>query len=115
MAVPITDNLVVGFSDSRMRPLADLITRTRYAIAAFVADYASAGVGAAITADGNAGVITTNANATDTRPPVTGLQMQNFKAGCDKILANINNDLVAGVGASLASICDAIQVNGSPR
>lgn len=100
-----------SWADTRVRPLADQITKLRYAIDAFLTDYAAQGISALITADGAANL----EGAQDSRIPITGTQVVNFKAACLQLQVATETTNVTGVGSPPSTICDAIQVNGSPR
>ena len=99
------------WADQRVRTIADKIVTLQYAIDAYLTDYASQGIGALITSDGAGNLEGTQ----DGRIPITGTQVVNQKAAILQIQVAIETTLVSGVGATVASICAAIQVNGSPR
>jgi len=106
-----TNAILNNWADSRSRTIADLLTKVRYAVDAYLVDYAAQGIAAAITADGAAN----NMGQQDTRAPITGTQIVNQKAGILQLQTALETTLVPGVGATVAAINDAIQVNGSPR
>lgn len=81
---------------------------------AFITDYNAQGIGAKITTAGTSERVADGALA-DGRPLVTGTQLVNQRAGIVKLQTSLRTELVSGVGTSIATINDAIQVNGSPR
>lgn len=100
-----------NWADDRARKLADLLTRGRYAMDAHKVDYGAAGIAALATADG----VSNTVGAQDTRIPITNTQLINLKAAIDQLQTAFEVTLVPGVGATVAAILDAMQVNGSPR
>jgi hypothetical protein len=110
----ITDPKLISWSNSRARPLADKMTSLLAALLAYQADYAAQSISATITADGAANNIG-DGYATDGRNAVTGTMLVNFKAAVDQVVTAMNVTLVSGVGATVASVENGIQVNGSSR
>ena len=100
-----------AWADNRARVIADKITQLRYAMDAYLTDYAAAGIAALITSDGAANLMGTQ----DSRTPISGTQIINQKAALLQAQTAMETTLVSGVGATVAAINDAIQVNGSPR
>lgn len=100
-----------AWADQRSRTIADKLTQLRYAIDAYLSDYAAGGIATAITADGAGNLM----GAQDGRAAITGTQIINQKAGLLALQTAIETTTVAGVGTTNAAINDAIQVNGSPR
>lgn len=99
------------WADNRARVIADKITQLRYAVDAYLTDYAAAGIATLIAADGASNLM----GGQDSRIPISGTQILNQKAALLQIQVSMETTLVSGVGATVASINDAIQVNGSPR
>jgi hypothetical protein len=108
------DSLISNWSNQRARPLADSMTRMLTALQAYQADWAAFGLNAAVVAAGNTNKIG-DGYTVDGRQPVTGLQLQNFKAAIDQLVIAWNVTAVTGVGATPQAIQQAIQVNGSAR
>jgi len=113
MPNPITDPLVVTWANTRARTLADKICQLQYAMQAYVADYASAGLAAAVTADGPTGTIQ-DGSATDGRTPVTGTDLQNLIAGVNQTVTAFAT-AITGVGSPITTVAGKWQVNGTPR
>ena len=109
----ITDPLVVNWANNRARTLADKIMALDYAMTAYVADYANAGLPAALTTDGAAGLIV-DGSATDGRTPVVGTDLQNLIAGVNQIITAFGAN-ITGVGSPITTIAGKWQVNGTPR
>ncbi len=99
------------WADSRARVIADKLTQLRYMIDAYLSDYAAQGIAAAITADGIANLM----GSQDGRTAISGTQIVNQKAAILQIQIAMETTPVSGVGATVAAINDAMQVNGSPR
>lgn len=114
MPTPITDVLVVNWANQRARPLADKLVSLYYSLLSYQNDYAAAGIGAAITADLTTGNIV-DGSATDGRTPITGTSLVNLAAAISQVMTAINVTLVTGVGATVVSVSNGIQVNGSPK
>lgn len=100
-----------SFADTRVRTIADKVTACRLAIDSFLTDFAAFGINALIVADGASNLEGTQ----DSRIPISGTQVQNLKAALLQVQVAIETTLVSGVGATVAAVCDAIQVNGSSR
>jgi hypothetical protein len=100
-----------AWADNRARVIADKITSLRYALDAYLTDYAASGIAALITADGASNTMGTQ----DSRIPITGTQITNQRAALIQVQTAISTTLVSGVGATVAAVNDAIQVNGSPK
>ena len=107
----ITNPQIIAFANERVRTIADKVTELRYAIDSYLNDYAAQGMAALIVTAGGANTIP----ETSGRSIITGTQILNQKAAILKLQPNFEADLVSGVGATVAAINDAIQVNGSPR
>ena len=82
-------------------------------MSAYVADYGTAGIAVALTADGATGQIMDGA-ATDGRTPVVGTDLQNLIAGVNQIVTAFGAN-VTGVGSPITTIAGKWQVNGTPR
>lgn len=98
-------------ADNRVRTLADRIEQVILAIDSFLTDYTAQGIAALITADGASNY----EGAQDSRIPITGTQVINFRAGLLQLQVASETTLVSGVGTTVKTIIDAIQVNGSAR
>jgi capsid portal protein len=110
--MPASSNAQLNaWADTRSRTIADKITQIRAIIDAYLTDYAAQGIAAAITADGASNTMGTQ----DSRAAITGTQIINQRAALLQVQTAINTTLVSGVGATVAAINDAIQVNGSAR
>ena|ERR1019366_113562 len=110
----ITDVQLITFSNVRVRTIADQMTSLLTKLLAFQADYAAEGISALVTADGGTNKIG-DGYTVDGRQPITGNQIVNLKAAIDQMVTAMNVTLVSGVGATVASIQNGIQVNGSSR
>ena len=113
MANPITDPLVVAWANNRARVIADQFMQLSYAMQAYAADYANAGIGAALTADGATGGIV-DGSATDGRTPCVGTDLQNLIAGVNQIVTAFGT-AISGVGSPITTVAGKWQVNGTPR
>lgn len=110
--MPASSNAQLNaWADNRARVIADKITALRYALDAYLTDYAASGIAALITADGASNTM----GAQDSRIPITGTQITNQRAALLQVQTAISTTLVSGVGATVAAVNDAIQVNGSPK
>ncbi len=109
-----TDPQLAKFANERARTIADAITSLVLKMQSFQADYAAQGIAALITAAGNTNTIG-DGSATDGRQRITGIQVQNLKAAIDQLVTSATVTAVTGVGATPASVSQAIQVNGSTR
>ena len=110
----LTDPQVVRWSNERVRTIADRLIALEAAIVAYQADYAAQGISAKITAAGPANLVADSSDI-DGRAQVSGTQIQNLKAAIDQVGTALNTTLVTGVGATVKTICSALQVNGSLR
>ncbi len=112
--MPASANAVLNkWADERVRTIADRITALSYVLDAYLAEYTSQGIAAAISSDGAAN--TFGANQGDGRALVTGTQIINQRAAILQLQTAMSTTLVSGVGATVKAINDPIQVNGSPR
>lgn len=109
----ITDPQVVKWSNERTRTMADLITRLSYAVSAWQADYAAQIISAQITAAGPSEYVADGADV-DGRSRIKGVDIQNFHAGVGALRTALDA-VVVGVGVSVVTMANGIQVNGSPR
>lgn len=109
----ITSPQIISFDNTRVRVLADQMTALYAKLVAFQNDYAAFGMAALIAAAGAANNVG-DGYAVDGRIPVTGTQILNFKAAIDQLVTSYGTN-VAGVGAPITTIQNAIQVNGSVR
>ena len=110
--MPASTNLQLNaWADARTRTIADKLIQFKSVVDAYLTDYAAQGIAAAITADGASNTM----GVQDSRAAVTGTQIINQRAALLQVQTAINTTLVSGVGATVAAINDAIQVNGSPR
>lgn len=100
-----------SWADNRTRTLCDKLEQTMLVIDSYLTDYAAQGIAALITSDG----ATNNMGTQDGRIPITGTQIVNLKAALLQIQVAAETTLVSGVGATVKSIVDAMQVNGSTR
>lgn len=100
-----------AWADNRARTIADKIVQLKYAVDAYLADYASGGITTLINADG----ASNNEGGQDGRIPITGTQIVNQQASITALQTALSTTLVSGVGATAFAINNAIQVNGSPR
>lgn len=113
--MPVSTNPALNaFADERVRPLADLVTELRLKIDSYLTDHDAYGITTMISNDTPSGAADLMGTQ-DSRIPITGTQILNFRAAMVKLQANIETDLVSGVGATAACVCNAIQVNGSNR
>lgn len=106
-----TNPQINAWADTRARTIADKVVQLRYAIDAYLIDYAAGGIATLIGNDGGGNLV----GVQDSRVPITGTQVINQKAAILALQTALEVPLVAGVGATAAAINDAIQVNGSPR
>jgi hypothetical protein len=113
LVADITNLVVVNFSDRRVRSVADKLAALHYVIEAWLADYASQGISAALTAGGATNLVAQSAG--DARVPITGNQIINLRAALLQMQTALDVTAVSGVGASVFSIVNAIQVSGSPQ
>jgi hypothetical protein len=109
----IVDPLVVNWANTRARVLADKIMALSYALTAYQADYASAGMATAVITDGATNLIQ-DGSAVDGRTPVVGTDLQNLIAGVNQIVTQFATNIV-GVGSPITTIAGKWQVNGTPR
>jgi hypothetical protein len=100
-----------AWADNRARVIADKLTQLRYAVDAYLTDYAADGIAALISSDGASNLMGTQ----DSRIPISGTQILNLKAALLQVQVAMETTAVSGVGTTVAAVCDAIQVNGSPR
>lgn len=100
-----------AWADERVRTIADKLIQLKYVIDAYVSEYTTKGIAAAITADGVANLF----GQQDSRTPITGTQIINQRAGLVQLQTAINTTLISGVGATNAAVNEPIQVNGTPR
>ena len=110
----ITDVQVVRFANERTRVLADKLEALYFELSAYRSDYAGQGISAKITAAGASGTIADGSDV-DGRQRITGVSIQNLAAGLTQLQTAWDTTLVAGVGATLKSMLDTVQVNGTPR
>lgn len=99
------------FADERTRTVADTLEKCLLTIDSYLTDYAANGIAALITSDGASNFM----GIQDGRFPITGTQIINMKAALLQIQVAAETTLVSGVGATVKSVIDPIQVNGSTR
>jgi hypothetical protein len=109
----ITDVLVINWANNRARTIADKFMQLSYDMQAYVADYGTAGIAAALVADGPTGLIQ-DGSATDGRTPVVGTDLQNLIAGINQIVTAFGT-AITGVGSPITTVAGKWQVNGTPR
>jgi hypothetical protein len=109
-----SDQQVITFSQTYGRPLADELERTLLKCQAFLDVWTAGGISALITADG-AGDTINDGSAMDGRLQITGTQLVNRRAGVLQVRDALGVTAVSGVGATVKTICDGIQVSGLPR
>lgn len=110
--MPASQNLQLNkWADERTRTLCDSLEKMFLVIDSYLTDYAAQGISTLVTTDGAANSM----GAQDGRVPISGLQITNLRAGLLQIQLAAETTLVTGVGATVKSIVDAMQVNGSVR
>jgi len=109
-----TDPQLFRWANERARPTGDTIERAIAVLVAYQADYTAQNINALIVAAGSSNYIG-DGSATDGRPRITGLQLQNQKAAIDQLVTAFAVTTVPGVGATPRAINLPIQVNGSTR
>lgn len=108
-----TDPQLILWDNQRARTLADATEIYLNVLLAYQSDYAAQGIAARATTAGANNIA--DGYATDGRQPVTGTKIINQKAAVDQAVTALNSTLVSGVGTTVKSIMDGIQVNGTPR
>jgi predicted DNA-binding transcriptional regulator YafY len=108
-----TDPVLVNWSNTRARPLADATEIFLAKVLAYKDDYVAQGIAAAASTAGAEKIA--DGYASDGRVSVTGTKLANFKAAVDQMATALNVTLVSGVGATVKAVADGIQVNGTPR
>jgi len=106
--IPSQNLQLNSFADNTVRTLADTLERAMLAADAFLTEYNAQNISTLINTDG----ITNLMGTQDGRFPITGTQIINMKAGVVQFQTACETTLVPGVGTSLKTIIDAIQVNG---
>ena len=106
-----TNAQIVRWANLRARTICDSITKLSYALRAYQADYAAAGMATLVNNNTPANNIADGSDI-DGRTRLTGTQLQNLIAGINQLVTAFDAS-VTGVGSSITTISGGIQVNGS--
>lgn len=110
----IVNPLTVRWANERVRTICNNVMQLKYVIDAYVADYGTIGLNAAIVAEVASGIVV-DGSSYDGRTPITGVDIQNLQAALLQMQTALNTTLVSGVGNPVAIIVGKIQTTGSPR